>query len=213
MALLCAAYGILFGTACFLSSPLNWYRLDVHTDSALRALKVFYPSLLLLLLLSIIWVVFMVSLNASVHGGKKLITQLSVVFSTMYSLLVSVNYYVQFVVVRQHVLTGNTSGLELVSQTNVYSIMSSIDLLGYFFLGVTMILISVLFPVKLRWLSILSGLSCISGLVGQVFQSTAILSSSAITMTAFPLFLFVALSIWLKRQTSELPSACLTKTA
>lgn len=213
MALLCAAYGILFGTACFLSSPLNWYRLDVHTDSALRALKVFYPSLLLLLLLSIIWVVFMVSLNASVHGGKKLITQLSVVFSTMYSLLVSVNYYVQFVVVRQHVLIGNTSGLELVSQTNVYSIMSSIDLLGYFFLGVTMILISVLFPVKLRWLSILSGLSCISGLVGQVFQSTAILSSSAITMTAFPLFLFVALSIWLKRQTSELPSACLTKTA
>jgi hypothetical protein len=45
MTLICLAYGILFGVACLISSPVEWYKLDVQSIEGINALKVFYPSL------------------------------------------------------------------------------------------------------------------------------------------------------------------------
>jgi hypothetical protein len=108
--------------------------------------------------------------------NKKVLVRISLLFGLAFALLSSIHYFVQLTTVRLNIEQGNFDGLGHLVQANPYSVMSSINMLGWtFFLGLSSFFI---FPVFkgdrlnkiIGYAFLFNGISCFSGGVGYLFH-------------------------------------------
>ncbi len=129
-------------------------------------LNIAKPSLISGFLLVPIFITLMVCIHYNSKKEIKLFSLLSVQFATMYGILISFNYYLQLALI-----PNNSSGLELFVMSNPNSMMWVIEVLGYFFMGLsTLFMVPVLGSTLLeRLIKIffsLNGFLGIGGLIG-----------------------------------------------
>ncbi len=107
---------------------------------------------------------------------KKILVSLSSMFGLAFALLSSTNYFVQLSSVRINITQGNIAGIEHFLQANPYSIISSINMLGWtLFLGLSSFLISAIFNNDLksnllRNTFIVNGISCFIAGIGYILD-------------------------------------------
>jgi hypothetical protein len=108
----------------------------------------------------------MVCLHYNSREEMKLFSMLGVLFACLYGVLISFNYYLQLTLIEK-----NSSGLELFDMSNPDSMMWVIEVLGYFFMGLSTLFTvpvfgSTLLERGIKILFILNGLLGIGGLIG-----------------------------------------------
>lgn len=129
-------------------------------------LNIRIPSLIFGFLLVPIFISLMVCLHYNSRGEMKLFSMLGVLFACMYGIFISFNYYLQLTLMEK-----NFSGLELFDMTNPDSMMWVIEILGYFFMGLSTLFAFPVFGSSLlerliKIIFIFNGLLGIGGLVG-----------------------------------------------
>lgn len=124
-----------------------------------------------------------VALFAAIHyfasADKRILSQLGLVFATVYAALTGFNYFIQLTVVRQHIMSGETAGLALFVMANPSSLMLAVDTLGYFFLFIASLCAVPIFEIgrlhiAIRWLLAATGASGLVGVVGYMIGSETI---------------------------------------
>lgn len=118
-------------------------------------------------------VVTMGSLHAMAKGPKRALSRISFGFTLPYATIVGVNYFLQLTYVRQRILRNDLAGLDPWVIANPGSILFPLDLLGYFFLGMSMLFAAPLFSGSrlesaLRALLVVHGVMAVGGLVAAV---------------------------------------------
>ncbi len=129
-------------------------------------LKIRIPSLIFGFLLVPLFITLMTCLHYNSKKDMKLFSMLGVIFSCMYGVLISFNYYLQLTL-----MENNPSGLELFDMSNPKTMFYVIELLGYFFMGLSTLYAAIIFGATLlekiiKSLLILNGVLGIGGLIG-----------------------------------------------
>ena len=136
--------------------------------TAVLAIRV--PSLIFGFLLVPCFICLMVSIHFYSDKSTRLFSMLGIVFSSMYGILISFNYFLQLAL-----MDKNIPGLDLFLMTNPDTIMWVIEVLGYFFMGLSTLAIMPVFKTSLlerliKALLGLNGLFGIGGLIGYVLR-------------------------------------------
>jgi hypothetical protein len=129
-----------------------------------------------MLLFGPLYVLFINSCYDHAADDKKVLVRISVLFGIAFAILSSVHYFVQLTTVKINIEQGHFDGLEYLVQANPYSVMSSINMLGWtLFLGLSSFFI---FPVFkgdrlnkiIGYAFLFNGISCFLGGVGYMFH-------------------------------------------
>ena len=128
-----------------------------------------------------IFVVLMTSVHYYAPDDKKILTMLGISFAILCAALLSINYYMQLTVVRWN-------SLPMLAVNNPHSIMWSIEVLGYGFMGLATLFPAVIFSkgkleLAIRWLFVANAVLGIGGIIGLVFVNN-------------PMSLFAGLLVW-----------------
>jgi hypothetical protein len=128
---------------------------------------------------------------------KKILARLGIAFALAFAILSSMNYYIQWVGVRQSILSNDLTGLGLFVQFNDDSPMFAINMLGWtFFYGLTTLVLAPIFNHNrleswIRWAFIINGIGCIITAIllafGQKWVSMFWILLVSITWYAYPL--------------------------
>lgn len=129
-------------------------------------LKITVPSLIFGFVLIPLFIAVMVCIHYLLGNKMKLFSMLGIVFAVMYGSLISFNYYLQLVLIQK-----NIPGSELFSMTNPNSIFMAIEILGYFFMGLSTLSVALVFGSAsvekfIKLIFVTNGLLGIGGLVG-----------------------------------------------
>jgi hypothetical protein len=134
-----------------------------------------------LILLTAAWmVVFWTIMNYIVPAEKKLFSQVSLAMIVIFTTLTSINRYVGLTVVKQSLMSGNTSGLQWFLPYSWPSVMMAIEFLAWgFFFGLACLFLAPAFRTRslgntIFWFLIATGLLSLSAAVGQVTGANAI---------------------------------------
>lgn len=129
-----------------------------------------------MLLFGPIYVVFICSFYDYASHEKKALVRMSLLFGVAFAVLSSINYFVQLTTVRLNIEQSHFDGLEHLVQANPYSVMNSINMLGWtIFLGLSSFFIYPVFKGdKLRriigYAFLFNGASCFLGGIGYVLH-------------------------------------------
>jgi hypothetical protein len=129
-------------------------------------LKITILSLIFGFLLVPIFIILITCLHYNSKKEMKMFSMLGVIFACMYGILISFNYYLQLTLVQK-----NVSGLELFSMSDPNSMMWVIEVLGYFFMGLSTIFASTIFGSSflersIKLIFIVNGILGIGGIIG-----------------------------------------------
>jgi len=118
-------------------------------------------------------VIAMGSLHSLAEGPKKALSRLSFGFSLPYATIIGLNYFLQLTYVRQRILRSDLAGLDPWVIANPDSILLPLNLLGYFFLGLSTLLAAPLFSGNrkesaLRALMVVHGVMAVAALFAAV---------------------------------------------
>ncbi len=117
-------------------------------------------------------VTMMASLHEITPPGKRILSQISLGFTLLFALAVSINRFSQLGVVRQAVNAGNVDGIARLLAYGDYSVMLGIEYLGWsWFLGLAMLFSAFLFSRGrigqwLRWSMLTYGVLSLISAVG-----------------------------------------------
>lgn len=168
--------------ACFVgiatTSPLfNWTNLPDYITYFQSNGQCFQNiAKFFMLLFGPLYVLFINSYYDYATDNKKVLVRISLLFGIAFAVLSSINYFVQLTVVRLNIEQGHIDGLGHFVQANPYSVMSSINMLGWtLFLGLSSLFI---FPIfkgdKLNkiigYAFLFNSISCVLGGVGYIFR-------------------------------------------
>lgn len=133
-------------------------------------LAITMPSLIFGFLLVPTFISFMVSIHYYADKKMRLFGMLGIVFAVMYGILIGFNYYLQLTLVQPGILSS-----DLLSMTNPNSIMWVIEVLGYFFMGLSTLSVvpvfkSGLLEKSIKLLFAVNGLMGIGGLIGYALR-------------------------------------------
>jgi len=111
------------------------------------------PSFLLLVL----------SINELTSRDRKIWSHAAIAFATVYTVLISINYYVQLTWVAPRLAEGRVAGMEQFLFVPFDSFLYSVDILGYSFMSVATLFAAMVFTGKgiervTRWFLIANGL-------------------------------------------------------
>jgi hypothetical protein len=100
----------------------------------------------------------------------KLFSMLGVIFACMYGVFISFNYFLQL-----SLMESNPTDLALFDMYNPKSLMWVIEVLGYFFMGLSTLVVfplfgSALLDIFIKIIFIVNGLLGIGGLIGFAFN-------------------------------------------
>jgi len=129
-------------------------------------LNIRIPSLISGFLLIPVFIILMVCLHYNNRRDRQIFSMMSVIFACMYGVLISFNYYLQLTLMEK-----NSTGLELFVMSNPDSMMWVIEILRYFFMGLSTLFAvpvfgSSLLESSIKLIFILNGLLGIGGLIG-----------------------------------------------
>ncbi|MGE5606189.1 MAG: hypothetical protein ACM3YE_10935 [Bacteroidota bacterium] len=192
--------GIAFIITLFASPldapPRNWGGVGTFTASV-KTFQMFEISMLIGFLMVPLFIGIIVSIHNYAPITKKPLTHMALMFAAVYAVLVSLSYFVELTVIRQNIMRGQMGLLDQYVDT----IMFAIDLLGFFFLGLSMSFTAHVFAggkpeALLRCFLISDGVLGITGVVGFALSNKILLFinligiSVALTITAFLLYIF-----------------------
>ncbi|MFZ5979031.1 MAG: hypothetical protein ACOYVF_00220 [Candidatus Zixiibacteriota bacterium] len=109
------------------------------------------------------FLVLVVSIHQITEPDKKIWSHAAVVFATVYTVLISINYYVQLTWVTPRLAAGRTEGMEQFIFVPFDSFLYSVDILGYSFMSVATLFAAMVFTGRgtervVRWFLIANGL-------------------------------------------------------
>ena len=116
------------------------------------------------------------SIHDYAPGDKKILTRISICFAAIFTVLSSINYFIQFTAVRQSILQGHLEGLEQFVQLNPASVTFALAMLGWtLFLGLSSFFIAPVFSggrleKVIKYLFFINGIFCMIGAIGYVFE-------------------------------------------
>lgn len=138
---------------------------------------------------SLVYIVLLCTIYEVVSERQKLYARLSICFGLLFTLLACINYFIQFSIVRISINKGKIEGLDAFVQFNPLSFSSAINMLGWsLFLGISISFLAVLFqgkglPRVIRLFFYFTGVCCLSGFVGYVFNLPVLLFIFQMGMT------------------------------
>ena len=109
-------------------------------------------------LLTLTFLIVMVSVHCYASDERKVFSLVGLSFAVIYATLISVNYFIQLTFVRQ-----STFDVSMFDMTNTHSMMWVIEVLGYFFLGLSTLFAAPVFGSSkverlVKWLFIANGI-------------------------------------------------------
>jgi hypothetical protein len=109
------------------------------------------------------FLILTVSINQLAAPNRKIFSHAAVAFATMYTALISINYYVQLTWVAPRLADGRIAGMEQFLFVPFDSFLYSVDILGYGFMSVATLFAAMVFNGKgiervARWFLIANGL-------------------------------------------------------
>ena len=109
-------------------------------------------------LLTLTFLIVMVSVHCYASDERKVFSLVGLSFAIIYATLISVNYFIQLTFVRQ-----STFDVSMFDMTNTHSMMWVIEVLGYFFLGLSTLFAAPVFGSSkverlVKWLFIANGI-------------------------------------------------------
>jgi len=138
-------------------------------------------------------VILIACINAIAPESKKIFSQIGLAFTVVYAVIIPTNYYLQLFVVRLNLQSGTLEGLSILAQPNLHSVFFALETLGYGFLSLATLFVSLVFTngkleIWMRSLFIVSGAVGIFGLLIAPFdQPYLIFAGLGIWSIAFPL--------------------------
>jgi len=136
------------------------------------------------LVLCPVFVILMACLHTITPAEKRVFSQISLAFTLLFAVSVSINRFTQLGVVRQSIASGRMQGLDWFLPYGDHSIMLGLEMMGWgWFLGLAMFFAAPLFTKgKLgQWLC---GLSILYGVLG-LASSIAYLLASPVSVVGF----------------------------
>ncbi|MEX2049109.1 MAG: hypothetical protein WEB90_05990 [Gemmatimonadota bacterium] len=82
------------------------------------------------------FLVLLVSVHQAAPPEKKVWSQAALSFGTVYTVLISMTYFVQLTFVAPRIAEGRTAGIEVFMFVPLDSFLYSVDLLGYSFMNI-----------------------------------------------------------------------------
>lgn len=92
------------------------------------------------------FLVLMVSVHEVTPSDRRIWSHVAVVFATAYTVLISINYFVQLTWVAPRIVAGRTQGIEPFLFTPFDSFLYAVDILGYSFMSVATLFAAMVFP-------------------------------------------------------------------
>jgi hypothetical protein len=128
-------------------------------------LKIAIPSLVFGFLLALFFILLMVCVHYFHGKDTRLYSLLGVIFAVMYGLLICFNYYLQLNMIKQVI-----PNIDLLNMDNPKSIMYVIEMLGYFFMGLSTLAVIPVFGASfleklIKAIFLLNGFLGIGGLI------------------------------------------------
>lgn len=128
-------------------------------------LKIVIPSLIFGFLLALSFILLMVCVYHFHRKNVQIYSMLGIVFAVMYGLLICLNYYLQL-----NMITQMIPSIDLLAMDNPKSIMWVIEMLGYFFMGLSTLAVIPVFGNSLiekiiKIIFLLNGILGIGGLI------------------------------------------------
>jgi hypothetical protein len=115
-----------------------------NPSTALGLVVLLAPSLFL----ALAFVILMVCVHYWAPPEKKIWSHLGIIFAVLYTVLVSMNYFVQLTLVVPHILQGETESIRFLLFTPFDSFVYSVDLLGYSFMSLSTLFAAFAFGTK-----------------------------------------------------------------
>jgi hypothetical protein len=193
---------VLIAIATSLMFPMKaWNGIQTYTENFnFLDMASFIPAFFL----APTMVILIACINAIAPESKKIFSQIGLAFTIVYAAIIPSNYYLQLFVVRLNLQGGTLEGLSILAQPNLHSIFFALETLGYGFLSLATIFISLVFTsgkleIWMRSLFITSGAVGIFGvLVAPFDQPYLIFAGLGIWSLAFPIST-ILLSIFFRR--------------
>jgi hypothetical protein len=143
---LAAVFTVLWTVAAVVtavaSPPTSWPGIDAYAASFDgRQMLMLVP----VLLLAPTFVVVMGCVHAYASEDTKPWALLGMAFAAMYATVASVTYVLQLTVVRQHLLSRQTGGLDLLVSVNPDSVAWAMETFGYFFMSMALVVAAPVF--------------------------------------------------------------------
>jgi hypothetical protein len=140
-----------------------------------------------------IFVVLMSCVHRITPVKKKVFSQISLSFTLLFAISVSINRFIQLGIVRESVASGNLAGIDWFLPYGNHSVMFGLEIMGWgWFLGLAMIFAAPLFSrgkleLWLRWLLVSYGVLGLISALGQLLASPIIM----VGFIAWGIILFV----------------------
>ncbi len=210
-ALLSAVTFIVF-TVCFVAifivNPLfTWTNLSDYVETVNSTNQFFkYVAQFMMLLFAPLFVVLLASIEEYAHSEKKILARIALYFGIIFSMLISINYFMQLSVVRQNIAKGDLVGLEHLIMVNPGAAILAINMLGWtLFFGLSSLFAGMVFSGSrlekvIRYAFLLNGIFCLLGGIGFLFEITALVFLTInLGMGAAVLVVTIALAMLFRR--------------
>lgn len=119
----------------------------------------------------VIWLIFMIALHFLSSAEKKIYSFTSISFALISSIILFIDYFIQFSVVPVSLMRGETDGIAMITQYNDHGIFIALEELGYIMMSISFLFMAFVFSRDnllerwLRWIFIISFILTILSLI------------------------------------------------
>jgi hypothetical protein len=155
-------------------------------------------------ILTSIFLIVITCIYYSAPDDKKILGQIGLSFAIIYATMISMNYFIQLTFVK-----FGAFNTDIFSITNPQSMMMTIEVLGYFFMGLSTLFIAPIFQSGrleklIRWLFVFNGILGIGGAIGFALNlDWRILIGGLIIWTIVMPITTALISYWFKTEKSN----------
>jgi hypothetical protein len=205
--ILFASTGILYGLS--MGILLSNYKIPKYSNFEQflslidkKFINLYTFSQLFAFISTLLFMVVLCSIHASSQPSNRIYSIFSICFGLAFTILASLNYFIQFSIVRLSLNDGITQNLESFVQFNPRSFSNAINMLGWsLFLGLSTLFLGIMFKGKglamaIRISLYVTSLFCFIGFVGFIFENQYLLFIFQVGMTLGLTigFIFIALA-------------------
>ncbi len=153
-----------------------------------------------------LFLILIICIYYSAPDDKKILGHIGLSFAIIYATLISMNYFIQLTFVQ-----FGAFNTDILSITNPQSMMMTIEVLGYFFMGLSTLFIAPIFQLgrlekSIRWLFVFNGVLGIGGAIGFALNlDWRILIGGLLVWTIMMTITTALIAYWFKTEKSSVP--------
>jgi hypothetical protein len=196
---------LLFAVASYITGlralQIGWQGFQAYASSyQIITLMPFVPGILSIPS----FVILMTCVYLSCDQRQKPWGLLGLVFSTVYATIIAINYFTQVTLVPQSILTNNLEGLSLYVMGSPFSLFSTLECSGYFFMGLATLFASSVFRGSklgngIRWLFIANGFLGLLNVIAVALNQKHLLWISSIGWVLVFITAPIMVSLWFRQ--------------